>query len=138
MLETTAEKSRQLETLNAQLITQLDEKSKTMTEVTNQLTDSIDLLSEKDKYCKQLLSSISDYEAEIDLMKGENEKAQLALDLTRANLAMQQTSNDGDCSLNELKEKMEKKDEIINELKTELEQRNDDFNKLEDQVEHLG
>ena len=60
------EKSRKLETLNAQLLAQLDDKSKTMSEITNQLTDSINLLSQKDTHNKKLVATMADYDKEME------------------------------------------------------------------------
>ena len=132
------EKSRKLETLNAQLLAQLDDKSKTMSEITNQLTDSVNLLSLKDTHNKKLMVTMTEYDKEMEFLRSENEKSQLALDLAKANLARKQAQPEDNDELSDLKDKMLRKDEVINELKTELEQRNDDFNKLELQVEQLG
>ena len=132
------EKSRKLETLNAQLLAQLDDKSKTMNEITKQLTDSINLLSQKDTHNKKLVATMAEYDKEMEFLRSENEKSQLALDLAKANLARQQAHPEDDDELGDLKDKMARKDEVIEELKAELEQRNDDFNKLELQVEQLG
>ena len=55
---------------------------------------------------------MKDYDTEIELLRSENEKNQLALDLAKANLARQSIQEDDDEGLvSDLQDKIQRKDE---------------------------
>ena len=72
----------------------------------------VELLGAKDAQNKKLITTLKDYDTEIEFLRSENEKNQLALDLAKANLARQSIQDEDEEGLvSDLQDKIQRKDE---------------------------